>query len=194
MTTNSMTSRILRSLQAGIARLRSNSDGVAALEFAMVVPIMVVLFLGAVEFSEALSVDRRVTAIASATADLVAQNKEVTDSDLNDIVEIAVSLLGTVDSSPMMLTLASVSIDNNGNATVDWSYDKENGAPYAAGSGYDGLPSGFTQAGNGDSSVIVSDVTYQFFPKIGHFIMGTLPLSEKFYLRPRQSLKVAKKN
>ena len=42
------------------------------------------------------------------------------------------------------------------------------------------------------SSVIVAEVTYDFFPKIGHFIMGTIALSEKFYLRPRKSDQVTR--
>ena len=40
----------------------------AALEFAFIVPIMGVMFIGAVELSQAIIVDRRVTQIASSTS------------------------------------------------------------------------------------------------------------------------------
>ena len=45
----------------------------AAIEFALIVPIMAVMFIGAVELSQAITVDRRVTQVASSTADLVAR-------------------------------------------------------------------------------------------------------------------------
>ena len=51
-------------------RIARNNSGVAAVEFAMIVPIMFLLFVGSVEFSQAITVDRRVTQVASSTADL----------------------------------------------------------------------------------------------------------------------------
>ena len=43
-----------------VSRYRADSSGVAAIEFAFVVPIMFVMFVGAVELSQAVTVDRRV--------------------------------------------------------------------------------------------------------------------------------------
>src|SRR5690606_19748773 len=66
----------MRSRRSGsglFARLRRDSGGMAAIEFAMIVPLMFFLFVGTIEFSQALTVDRRLTQAASSTADLIAR-------------------------------------------------------------------------------------------------------------------------
>ena len=64
---------LTRRIATAIALYRRDSRGVAAIEFAMIVPIMSAMFIGAVEVSQAITVDRRVTQVASSTADLVAR-------------------------------------------------------------------------------------------------------------------------
>ena len=56
---------ISKSRQA-LATLAHDTHGVSAVEFALILPVMITMYIGAVEFSHALTVDRRVTAVASA--------------------------------------------------------------------------------------------------------------------------------
>ena len=103
----------------------------------MVVPIMIALFLGAVEFSMALSYDRRVTAVSSATADLVAQEEEVNSAYLDDVMGIAKSLMPPdANLASLDIKLVSVVADADSNVTVAWSYNKTGGEPYAKDSAY----------------------------------------------------------
>ena len=170
-------------------RFGRDCRGLAAIEFAMVAPLMVILFLGSVEFSQALTLDRRVTAAASATADLVAQSEQVTPSDIDDIMLLAEewlssALIGNYNPSQLEVKLVSLSIDPDSKVTVLWSRDKAGGEPYAPGSTYNGLPTELIQPNSG---VVVAEVSYSFDPPVGHFIVGSINLSEKFYLRPRRS-------
>jgi Flp pilus assembly protein TadG len=72
-----------------ISRYRADSSGVAAIEFAFVVPVMFVMFVGAVELSQAVTVDRRVTQSASSVADLVARKEtKITPAEIADIMRI----------------------------------------------------------------------------------------------------------
>ncbi len=170
--------------------LREDKGGFAAVEFAMVVPIMIVLFLGSVEFSLALSYDRRVTAISSATADLVAQEEEVDSNYLDDVMKIADGLLPPdADFADLDIKLVSVVTDADSNVTVSWSYNRTGGTPYAQDSAYNDLPADLVEP---LSSVIVSEVSYVYNPPVGHFITGNITLSERFFLRPRKSLQVTK--
>ncbi len=172
-------------------RLSEEKAGFAAVEFAMVVPIMIILFLGSVEFSLALSYDRRVTAISSATADLVAQEEEVDSAYLNDVMKIADSLMPPgAQITSLDIKLISVVTDADSNVTVSWSYDRTGGSPpYAKDSAYNDLPADLVEP---LSSVIVSEVSYIYNPPVGHFITGDISLSERFFLRPRKSLQVTK--
>ena len=155
----------------------------------MIFPMMVVLFLGAVEFSEGLTIDRRVTQIASSTADIIAQYEQLTPANVDDVIQIGKELLGGEDVTPLRILVISVSTDVNGNATVDWARDETgNNGGLNAGDGYTGLPDGLLGS---LSSVIISKVHYNYVPPISHYIHNGVDLSETFYLRPRRSLKVA---
>ena len=53
--------------------------GLAATEFAIVVPVMLLLFFGTDEFASGIAVNRKVTLVARTLSDLTSQNISVTD-------------------------------------------------------------------------------------------------------------------
>lgn len=164
-----------------------DEKGLGAIEFAMIVPLMVTMYLGAVEFGHALTLDRRVTSTASSTADLVAQVEEVDDDDVADIFAAATSILSPYDTATLSIVVTSVYADENNDTKVRWS-EAQNGTAYAPDSAYT-LPAGLTQP---FSSVIVAEVSYLYVPPVGQFLTGGLTMSETFYLKPRRSLEVEK--
>jgi Flp pilus assembly protein TadG len=178
-------SKVLASLQA----FRRRTEGFAAVEFAMVVPIMITMFIGTVEMSEAYTLARRVVTISGSVADLVTQSSSVKTADLQDIMRIADSLLAGYDPSPLQVVIVSVIANAEGKVLVDWSYDRTGGAPYPPGAEYNDLPTGLIGAGQ---SVVVAQVKYAFDPPIGKYILGSVNLIEKFHLQPRQSTSVAR--
>ena len=101
--------------------------GVSAVEFAMLLPLMVTLYLGGVEVSQAIAVDRKVTLIARTLGDLVAQATSVTQRDMTNILNAATRGDGAVSRRQLSRsTVSSVEIDANGIAKVAWS-DTKNG-------------------------------------------------------------------
>lgn len=168
-----------------VRQLARDTRGVSALEFALVLPIMISMYIGAVEFSHALTVDRRVTSVASAAADLVAQSKQASSATVQDTFTAANSIMLPYSTTPITIVLTSVEADQNNDTTVAWSCGL-NAAAHADGSAFT-LPTGLTQP---FSSIIVAEVTYSYTPPIGEFISGSINLVEKFYLRPRRSLTV----
>jgi Flp pilus assembly protein TadG len=176
-------------IRQAAARFGAKIDGFAAVEFAMVAPIMIVMFVGTVELTEALSMDRRMTTIADSVADLVSQSATVNDGELADIVTIADSLLGGGNPAKLQVMVASVVADPKGNPIVDWSYGTSDNLP-TPGSPYTELPVGMLTPGQG---VIISEAVYKFKPPIAHFIMGETRLEENAKKMPRLGLKVEKK-
>lgn len=168
-----------------IRTLTQDTRGVSAIEFALVLPVMIVMYIGAVEISHALTVDRRVTAVSSAVADLAAQTDKVTSAEVQDIFTAASSIMTPYSANPISIVLTSVVADEDNDTTVDWSC-AHNGSPHADGAGF-ALPEGLTQP---FSSVIVAEVSYNYTPPLGHYMTGGLTLTETFYLRPRRSLTV----
>jgi Flp pilus assembly protein TadG len=175
---------------AQLKRRWRDRRGSAAVEFALIVPILIATYVGAVETGNALTIYRRVDQIAYTSADLVAQVKTVSNSDLQDITDAATSILAPYSTAPLNIVLTSVVADSNNKTTVAWSYTTGSGA-HPVGSTY-ALPTGLTAA---NSSVIVAEVTYLYTPLLDLDIStnGTsFTMSKTFYSRPRLSLTVAK--
>src|ERR1700745_4315134 len=74
----------MKSLVRNWFRMRADRRGLAATEFAFIMPVMLVMFFGTVEFSSGVAVDRKVTLMARALSDLTSQSTSVTDDDINN--------------------------------------------------------------------------------------------------------------
>src|SRR5690606_33022024 len=111
------TSRIARL----IGEFRHDLHGLAAVEFAMVLPLMLTLYLGGVEVSQAVSVDRKVALTARAVADLVAQGKSISDSDMANIMNAAKAVAAPYPASNLKVVVSSIKIDGDKKATIQWS-------------------------------------------------------------------------
>ena len=68
------------------AALWCDRRGVSAIEFAMLVPILTLMYIGTVQIGNLLTLMRRVETAASTAADLAAQKREVSVAELDDIV------------------------------------------------------------------------------------------------------------
>lgn len=166
--------------------------GVSAIEFAMIAPILILMYVGTAEIGNLLTVYRRTATVAATASDLTAQVKSVSTGDLQDIVSASSSILTPYDPAPLKIVLSSVVADQNNKTTVAWSYASK-GAGRAVNSAY-AVPAGLTEAG---SSVIVAEITYAFTPLLDLtevFSPGAFDIKRTFYTRPRRSLAVAKTN
>lgn len=180
------------SLHNLLRRLTTNAQGVAALEFAMIAPLMFSLFVGSVEFSQAITVDRRVTQAASVTADLIsrAPSEGVSTAQVDRDMSIVGQLIAPYDLNALTVEVVSVKAQAApGNPTavnyvVDWSRNNRGGTPYARNSPAPfGMPNGLLVAGE---STIVGRAFYDYTPLIfNYFIKAAFTLEEKFYLKPR---------
>ena len=176
-----------------LARMRRDTRGVAAVEFGFIVPIMFFLFVGTIEFSQALTVDRRLTLAASSTADLIARapNSGLTPEQVDRDLRIIEQLIAPYEIARLYVKVMSViAAGTPGNPsvliyTVDWSRDNNAGTPHPRGEQYHEIPEGLLVAGE---SVIVSEATYNYTPLIfNYFITSAFNMTERFFLKPRNS-------
>jgi len=176
-----------------LARLRRDNGGMAAVEFGMIVPIMFFLFVGTIEFSQALTVDRRLTLAASSTADLIARapNSGLTPEQVDRDLKIIEQLIAPYELDRLYVKVMSViaaGTPGNPNVliyTIDWSRDNHAGTPHPRGTEYKDIPLGLLVAGE---SVIVSEARYNYTPLIfNYFIKTAFNMTERFFLKPRNS-------
>ncbi|MEP3300091.1 MAG: TadE/TadG family type IV pilus assembly protein, partial [Pseudoruegeria sp.] len=103
------------------SQLISDRSAVAAVEFALILPFLLLLLIGMAETTSALNQDRKVSQIASSVADLVAQSESISTSEAADIMLAASAIMSPYESSRLSVTIASVTFDDEGNRAVDWS-------------------------------------------------------------------------
>src|SRR6516162_11682476 len=104
-----------------LARLTREQQGISSVEFAMLLPLMLTLYLGAVEISQAVGVDRKVTLTSRTLADLASQVSSISSSDMSNILAASSSVIAPYDSSKLKVTVSEVTIDGNSNAKIAWS-------------------------------------------------------------------------
>jgi len=141
--------------------LLADRRGLAATEFAMLLPVMLLLFFGMLEGSDLLIMNRRLAHTANTVADLAARERTVTHAQLNDLLVGARRLLEPTDTSTLTITVVSVvSSGTPARPTVHWSRDSNGATPYAAGANYVGLGNQATL--NPAMSLIVVEIDYTY--------------------------------
>jgi Flp pilus assembly protein TadG len=179
---------VLRSLELTkrkLAGLAGDERGVSAVEFAMMLPLMLTLYLGAVELSQGVGADRKVTLTARTVADLVSQTSSINNADMTNSLNAAAAVMAPYPIGNLKVTVSSVQIDSSGKATIVWS-DTLNGAARAVNSTVT-LPSALLVP---NTSLIWSEVQYAYKPTIGYVISGTLTLKDQSFMAPRLSASV----
>ena len=173
---------LAQALRHRLAQLARDERGVSAVEFAVLLPFMFLLYMGGVEVSQAVATDRKVTMVARSVADLVSRTTSVSDSDMTDTFNAGVAVVAPFPSSNLKVTLSSVSINAQGVAKVVWS-SGYNTTARAAGSTVT-VPAALNVA---NTSLIWGEVSYAYTPTIGYVLTGTMNLTDQMYMRPRLS-------
>ena len=165
--------------------LIADRRGLAAIEFAMIVPIMLVMFFGTVELSSGVAVDRKVTLVARTLSDLTSQSSSVADADLNNFFTIKNAMLTPYPPGPVQATITELYVDPiTLKARVQWSKAYQGGTARAVSSVVT-IPAALKVGG---TYLIFSEVSYQYVPTIGYVMAKTgVNLSDVSYTRPRQS-------
>lgn len=184
-------------LGAFLSRWQCDSGGAAAVEFAFIAPIVGTLFLGAVELSQVLTVDRRAAQVATSMADLVARtNASISQSDMTDIMKIGGFIMLPYRSSALETTVRNVT-SSPSNATTSkqsWycTYNSNGGGTNTCACNTTSytLPTGLVTT---NDSVVVAEVRYFYTPLLFDVILkrtltktgSSYTLSKKAYAKPR---------
>lgn len=78
----------MRRLRKAVSAALANRDGIAAVEFGYIVPVMMVMLIGSIEASRGISIDRRFSAITSMVGDLVSREQDMGDNASENISKI----------------------------------------------------------------------------------------------------------
>ena len=162
--------------------LLEDCRGIAATEFAVIVPVMLVMFFGMVEFSSGVAVDRKVTLMARTLSDLTSQSLSVDGTALNNFFAASTGIMTPYSPTPTKSTITELWVDPSTlKARVQWSQ----GTTPRATSSTVTIP---TALAVGGTYLIFSEVSYLYKPTIGYVMAKAgVNLSDVAYMRPRQA-------
>lgn len=149
------------------AAMFRDERGIAATEFALLLPALLALVLGVYEISRYILLHQKLERVAYTVADVTGQQTAVTAAGLNDIMAAAIKIMDPYEFPDNgVIILTSVYQDPDGGPVVRWQYkgggtlDRESRIG-AAGDEAE-LPAGFTL--NDSDNVIFSEVFYSYIP------------------------------
>jgi Flp pilus assembly protein TadG len=168
-----------------LSRLWPHQSGIAAVEFALILPILLVLWIGGVEVTSALSVDRRLNNFAASMGDLVSRAKTVTYTDVDDLFELTEAAMFPYDATGMTMRITAVTIEPSGSTKVAWSRARGMTA-YAKDTVVNStVPATLRPPSTSGSQIIMSEVFYTYRPAVGYVITSNVELEERVYFVPR---------
>jgi Flp pilus assembly protein TadG len=172
-------------LQRLYRRFAASTRGVAAIEFAMIAPVLAVMFLASFDGGRAIAAYMKIRAATFALAAITNQYSTIQSTDMTSIVGAAGAVLAPYPStaSNPVITISQITISNKGKATISWSYS-QGGTARAQGSAIT-LPSSSLKVNS--TYLILAEVSYTFTPLFGYFTPGSLTFSDNLYVTPRVS-------
>lgn len=157
-------------------------DGLAAVEFAFLAPVLVVMFLGSIELTDALDCKQKVTGMASTAADLIAQEKQVASTDISNVYSAINSIVYPYPTTGLKIVITSLVDNSAGGGRVAWSC-AQNATARSVNSNVT-VPTGVITTGG---SVILVEVTYPYTSTIAKYLTSSTNMTSTFYARPRRS-------
>ncbi len=171
---------IIGPYSGSLRRFARDRDAVSAMEFAIVLPVMLILYIGGVELGDGLQIQFKVTATARTITDLASQYLTIQSSDMSNILAAASSVVAPYPSSNMTMTVSEVTTNSQGQGTITWSCSL-NGTPHTVGASVT-LPMNLQTP---SISLIWGEVTYPYTPPMGYAVSGTINLYQSNYFYPR---------
>ncbi len=187
---------VLGRMRDTVRRLSSDNRGVAAIEFALIAPLLITLYLGTLEISGALQMNKKVGRAASATGDLIAQldSTEVNKEALKSILKIGKAITQPYNLTQPKIIVTGIKINASNVAKVAWSLkldDATFSTPYAANSTLT-VPAKVNIA---DTFLVKVDTQLEYrtltswsIAKASGQTYGKIDMSETYYLRPRVAI------
>jgi Flp pilus assembly protein TadG len=169
------------------AAFRGDRRGTSALEFALLLPVMLTLYVAGTEISNAIAIDRKVTIAARTVTDLVSRAGSISTADMSDILAASAAVIAPYIPNNLTVTVSEIYIDNNGNATVSGFSCSYQGTPRTIGQPVT-LPSQLTV---NNSYLIWGEAQYNYTPPIAYVISGTLNLKDQIFMSPRMTSSVS---
>jgi Flp pilus assembly protein TadG len=157
------------------------TSGVAAIEFAAVLPVMAIIFLASFDGGRAIAAYMKVRSATYDLASITNQYATIASSDMTAILGATSVVMAPYNSSTPVVTVSQIEITSASAATVEWSASQGGTARTVVPS----LPSALKTSSTYPIYLIFAEVSYTYTPLFGFFGSGGLTFSDNLYVTPR---------
>ena len=166
-------------------RLFRDRRGAAAVEFAFVAPLMILMYYGLSETTQGMMASRRAAHVATTIGDLTAQQSQINAATVADIFTVGKAILAPFPTATLNMRITSVKADVSGTPKVVWSQGYGSMAPLSG--TVSGVPTGLIGP---NESTIQAEVSYTYTSSIQKALPGPIVLTQKSFLKPRKGAEV----
>ena len=171
-------------LSSGWRALARDQRGIAAVEFALVVPVMIVIYLAGFEVMEAATVYRKLTDTTVQIANTTSQYTTMGAVDVANVLDASAQIMTPYPTTQLSVVLSEVTVvDNSGVGQVTWSQEYQ-GTALIPGKSTVTMPSGFQTVG---ASYILVQTSYAYQPIIGGAFVKPISMTNQIFMLPRGS-------
>lgn len=169
-------------LRRPIGAMTGDRRGVAAIEFALVVPMVIVVYVVGFEIAEGATVYRKLTDTTVQLANVSAQYTAMSSTDVSNVMSASAQIMAPYPTTSLSIVLSEVTTDSHGNGTVTWSQEYQ-GTALGTGSAVT-MPTEFNAA---NANYILVQTTYSYSPSFGTSFIGPIAMSNSIFMLPRSS-------
>lgn len=195
-----MTKFSIRKPVSALARFSKARDGVAAVEFALLAPLLVTMMLGSIEITHSLWASGKLNQATDSVNDLISRTANLDTGSFNNLLAAAPLILKPYPQNDLKMIVTSAigclqdATDPDSDMTyyVLWSKGWKNGAtiasPHAVDSLFSKQPDSLKLADG--ETLIVTEGTYTYEPRIARKIGSEIPMDSIAYNQPRETDRV----
>jgi len=162
-------------------RFARDRSGSAAVEFALIIPVVMLLYYGMAETTQALLASRRVSVIATAVGDLTAQATQLKKAQIDDIFNISAAALKPFPVKDLGIRIVSIETTAAGVPQIRWQQQRGT------------FPSGVdlsTVEKTASIAVIRAETIYTYQTPFGQIFPQAFVFKKQMDMRPRGGVAV----
>ena len=167
-------------LKPNLRRFAAARQGLAALEFAILLPMMIFMLFGAVDLIDAMGTNRRAENVAASLADVISRDTEVSDDEVTGLWSAMAVLMAPDSATDMKARITSIEVVSSNSAQVVWS-EGHGMSAYSNGASFD-LPADMMLPG---TSVILAETQFDYEAPLGILFTGSMRFEHTAYRRSR---------
>ena len=163
--------------------------GLAVVEFALILPVLMTLFYGTIEVTRYILIVQKVEKLAHSIADVTSQEQTASATVLNQALAATSDIMSpyTMTTNGTVFITSLYRAPNTASATVNWRYQGGGSLPATSQLGplnsVPVVPGGFTF--DERENVIAAEVFYRFSPLISSQFFGTTTVYRSAFYKPR---------